>query len=127
MGMLTEFKDFAMRGNVVDLAVGVVIGGAFQKIVTSVVQDIITPPLGLIMGRVNLTDMFLPLSTATPEQVETLAAAKKAGIPYLAYGAFITGVIDFLIMAFFVFLMVKGMNRLTAFLNKSPPDGPKTK
>lgn len=124
MGMLKEFKDFAMRGNVVDLAVGIIIGGAFQKIVTSLVGDIIMPPLGKLMGAVNFTDMFFPLVTT---DVASLAKAKTEGVPVVAYGAFITSVIDFVIVAFCVFLLVKGMNRVTALLNKPAPADPKTK
>ncbi len=114
-GVLGEFRQFALRGNVVDLAVGVIIGGAFQKIVTSVVNDLIMPFAGLLTGGINLTDQFVVLKY--PEGVEkatysTLQAAKDAGATTFNYGAFITAVIDFTIMAFIIFLMVKAINRL---------------
>lgn len=127
MGMLKEFKDFAMRGNVVDLAVGFIVGGAFQKIVTSLVGDILMPPLGKLTAAVNFADMFFPLVKADPEKVVSLAKARTEGVPVIAYGAFISSVIDFLIMAICVFLLVKGMNRVTALLNASKPAEPKTK
>lgn len=114
-GVLGEFKQFALRGNVIDLAVGVIIGGAFQKIVSSVVSDLIMPFVGMMTGGINFTDQFLVLKY--PEGVETatyatLQAAKDAGATTFNYGAFITAVIDFVIMAFIIFLLVKGINRL---------------
>ena len=109
MGMLKEFKDFAMRGNVVDMAVGVVIGGAFGKIVTSLVNDIIMPPLGKLMGDVDFSNLFINLSD---KDVTTLAEAKKAGAAVIAYGSFINTVIDFILVAFAVFLVIKQINRL---------------
>jgi len=107
--MWKEFKEFAMRGNVVDLAVGVIIGAAFGKIVTSLVNDIIMPPLGLVLGRVDFSNLYIDLSGKT---YASLAAAKAAGAPTLNYGVFINNVIDFLIVAFAVFLLVRGINRL---------------
>ena len=112
-----EFKAFAMRGNVIDLAVGVIIGGAFQKIVSSVVSDLVMPFVGLFTGGINFTDQFVVLKY--PDGVEsatyaTLKAATDAGATTFNYGAFITEVINFIIMAFVVFLLVKGINRLTA-------------
>jgi large conductance mechanosensitive channel len=107
--MLKEFRDFAMRGNVVDLAVGVIIGAAFGKIVSSLVNDIIMPPLGLILGRVDFSSLFISLSD---KSYASLAAAKAAGAPTLNYGVFINNVVDFLIVAFAVFLLVRGINRL---------------
>ena len=124
MGMLKEFRDFAIRGNMVDMAVGIIIGGAFGKIVTSLVNDVIMPPIGKLMANLNFTDLFLPL---TNTDLTTLAEAKKASIPVLAYGAFITQVFDFVIMAFCVFLMVKAMNRVTVMLNQGRVPDPKTK
>ena len=109
MGMLKEFKDFAMRGNVVDMAVGVVIGGAFGKIVTSLVNDITMPPLGKLMGDVDFSNLFINLSD---KDVTTLAEAKKAGAAVIAYGSFINTVIDFILVAFAVFLVIKQINRL---------------
>lgn len=107
--MLKEFREFAMRGNVVDLAVGVIIGAAFGKIVTSLVNDIIMPPLGLVLGRVDFSNLYIDLSGKT---YASLAAAKAAGAPTVNYGLFINNVIDFLIVAFAVFLLVRGINRL---------------
>jgi large conductance mechanosensitive channel len=107
--MLKEFRDFAMRGNVVDLAIGVIIGAAFGKIVSSLVNDIIMPPLGLILGRVDFTNLFVSLSD---KSYGSLAAAKAAGAPTLNYGIFINNTIDFVIVAFAVFLLMRGVNRL---------------
>ena len=107
--MLKEFKEFAMRGNVVDLAVGVIIGAAFGAVVTSVVNDIIMPPIGRVTGGVDFKDLFFPLDGGT---YESLAAAKMAGAPVIAYGNFLNTVINFLIVAFAVFLLVKQVNRL---------------
>ena len=107
--MLKEFKEFIMRGNVLDLAVGIIIGGAFGKIVSSFVTDILMPPLGLIMGKVNFSDLFINLSsTAYP----TVAAAKAAGAPTINYGLFINTIIDFVIVAFAIYLMITQVNRL---------------
>jgi large conductance mechanosensitive channel len=105
----TEFKQFAMRGNVIDLAVGVILGAAFNKIVTSVVNDLVMPPLGLLMGGVNFKDLFLNLSD---QDVSSLAQAQAAGIPVIAYGQFISIIIDFILVAFSVFLLIKGINAL---------------
>ncbi len=108
--MFKEFKQFAMRGNVVDLAVGVIIGAAFGKIVSSLVEDVIMPPIGRLLGHVDFSGLFINLSEET---FETLAAAKAAGAPTLNYGIFLNSVINFLIVAFVVFLVVQQMNRLT--------------
>ena len=113
--MLKEFKDFISKGNVMDLAVGIIIGAAFTAIVSSLVGDLINPIIGLILGGVNFSDMFISLSDATPV---SLAAAKEAGNPVFAYGAFITAVINFLIIAWVVFMIVKTMNKL---MPKAPP------
>jgi large conductance mechanosensitive channel len=108
--MLKEFREFVMRGNVLDLAVGVIIGGAFGKIVSSLVTDVIMPLIGLILGgRTNFTDYFVALNGQT---YETLQAAKDAGAPVLAYGSFISVVIDFVIIAFVIFLVVKAAHSL---------------
>ena len=107
--MLKEFKEFAAKGNVIDLAVGVVIGGAFGKIVSSFVSDVLMPPIGLLLGKVDFSNLFINLSS---KPVETLAEAKKAGIPTLNYGIFLNTTIDFLIVAFAIFLVVKQVNRL---------------
>lgn len=107
--MLKEFKEFAMRGNVVDLAVGVIIGAAFGKIVTSLVNDIIMPPIGVMMGGVDFTEMFINLSDGDHA---TLAAAKEAGAATINYGVFVNTVINFLIVAFAIFMVIKQMNRM---------------
>jgi large conductance mechanosensitive channel len=123
MSMLKEFKEFAMRGNVVDLAVGVVIGAAFGKIVTSLVNDLIMPPIGKLTGGVSFADKFINLdpgklatyAAAHPEVVPghiTLAQAKAAGATVIAYGSFLSTILDFLIVAFCIFLVVKLMNKL---------------
>lgn len=109
--MIKEFKEFAMRGNVVDLAVGVVIGAAFGKIVTSMVSDILMPPIGKVMGGVNFSDLFINLDPAKGV-FPSLKAAKDAGAAVIAYGSFINTIIDFTIVAFCIFLVVKGMNSL---------------
>jgi large conductance mechanosensitive channel len=106
--MLKEFKEFAMRGNVIDLAVGVIIGAAFGKIVASLVEDIIMPPVGLLLHGVNFTDLFIALNG---KHFDTLAAAKAAGAPTLNYGLFLNNVINFLIVAFCVFILVQQVNR----------------
>jgi large conductance mechanosensitive channel len=113
--MLKEFRDFAMRGNVLDLAVGFIMGAAFGKIVTSLVSDIIMPPIGLILGKVDFSSLYINLSG---KDFDTLADAKKAGAATINYGLFLNNVIDFLIVAFAVFLMVKQINRL---MPKPPP------
>lgn len=117
MSIISEFKEFAIKGNVMDLAVGVIIGGAFGKIVDALVGDIIMPVVGKIFGGLDFSNYFLPLSGQT---ATTLAEAKKAGA-VLAYGNFITIVLNFLILAFIIFLMVKQMNRLR---RQSPPAAP---
>ena len=114
-GFFNEFKEFAMRGNVVDLAVGVIIGGAFQKIVTSVVNDLVMPWVGLITGGVNFADQFVILRLpegVTEAQVTSAAVATELGVTTFNYGAFITAVINFIIMAFVIFLLVKMINKL---------------
>jgi large conductance mechanosensitive channel len=112
--MLKEFREFAMRGNVVDLAVGVVIGAAFGKIVDSLVKDIIMPPLGFIIGKVDFTNMFLTLVDGTKNAgpYETLKAAQEAGAVTLNFGMFINSLISFVIVAFAIFLVVKAMNKM---------------
>jgi len=107
--MLKEFKEFAMRGNVIDLAVGVIIGAAFGKIVTSLVNDIIMPPIGVLLGGVDFTEMFLNLSGG---EYASLAAAKEAGAATINYGVFVNTVINFLIVAFAIFMVIKQMNKL---------------
>ena len=107
--MLKEFKEFVMRGNVIDLAVAVIIGGAFGKIVSSLVNDIIMPPIGLLLKGVNFADLFVSLNG---QAFATLADAQAAGAPVLTYGNFIKNIVDFLIIALVVFLMIKGINKV---------------
>ena len=109
MQILGEFKKFAMRGNVVDMAVGIVIGAAFGKIVSSFVTDVLMPPIGLAMGGMDFSELFVTLGSGS---YATLAAAKEAGAPTLNYGLFINALIDFIIIAFALFMVIKAMNRL---------------
>ena len=112
MGMMTEFKEFAMKGNVMDLAVGVIIGGAFGKIVDSLVGDVIMPVISAILGgRFDFSNLFIALGKVPEGTAMTLDAVKKAGVPVFAYGNFITILINFIILAFVIFMMVKMMNR----------------
>jgi large conductance mechanosensitive channel len=112
MGMLQEFREFAVKGNVIDLAVGVIIGGAFGKIVDSLVADLIMPVVGLVFGKLDFSSMFIVLGTPPAGTAMTLDALKKAGVPVFAYGNFITVAVNFIILAFVIFLMVKQINRL---------------
>ena len=112
MGMMQEFKEFAVKGNVIDLAVGVIIGGAFGKIVGSLVDDVIMPIVGSIFGSLDFSNLYLALGKVPEGTAPTLAAMKAAGIPTLAYGSFISVALNFLILAFIIFMMVKQINRL---------------
>jgi large conductance mechanosensitive channel len=112
MGMVQEFKEFAIKGNAMDLAVGVIIGGAFGKIVDSVVGDLIMPIVGAAIGKVDFSNLFWVLGAIPAGTETTLAGLKKAGVPVFAYGNFITIAVNFFILAFIVFLMVKQINRL---------------
>lgn len=115
MGIVSEFKTFAITGNVVDMAVGVIMGGAFGGVVKSLVDEILMPPIGLLLGNVNFADLFITLSPGkTPGPYATLAAAKAAGASVIGYGAFINVVVSFVLVAFAVFLMVRGVNRMRA-------------
>lgn len=109
MGMMKEFKEFAVKGNAIDMAVGIIVGAAFGKIVTSLVSDVVMPPIGRLLGGVNFGGLFINLGDKT---FTTLAEAKEAGAPTLNYGSFLQTLIDFAIIAFAVFLLVKGINRL---------------
>ena len=112
MGVVQEFKEFAIKGNVIDLAVGVIIGAAFAKIVDSMVADLIMPVVGAVIGKIDFSNMFLVLGSVPPGVPATLDAMKKAGVPVLAYGSFITVAVNFAILAFIIFLMVKQINRI---------------
>ena len=128
--MLKEFRDFAMKGNVMDMAVGIIIGGAFGKIVSSLVNDVIMPPIGMLLGKVDFSNLFINLSG---EHYASLADAKAAGAATVNYGLFLNTVIDFVIVAFAIFLMVKWINKMraaTEALEKKPqvaPAAPTTK
>ncbi len=112
MSIVQEFKQFAIKGNVIDLAVGVIIGGAFGKIVGSLVDDVIMPVVGRAVGNLDFSNLFVVLGKVPDGTVMTLAELKKAGVPVLAYGSFITVALNFLILAFIIFMMVKQINRL---------------
>lgn len=116
--MFEEFKEFAAKGNVLDMAVGVIMGASFGKIVTTFTDGILMPPIGLLLGGINFNDKFLALDGKT---YETLDAAKKAAAPIITYGALINAVIDFLIVAFVLFLLVKQVNRLKSAPPPAPP------
>ncbi|MBA4226994.1 MAG: large conductance mechanosensitive channel protein MscL [Hyphomonas sp.] len=119
--MLKEFKEFALKGNLVDLAVGFILGGAFGTIVTSLVNDIMMPPLGMLMGGSDFSDLFISLNG---EVYASLAAASEAGAPVIAYGKFINALISFAIMAFALFFVIKGMNTLKKKEAAAPPPPP---
>ena len=122
--MLKEFKEFAMRGNVIDLAIGVIIGGAFGKIVSSFVGDVIMPLIGLLLGKINFANLFFNLSG---EGYTSLAVAQEAGAPTLNYGLFINSIVDFLIVAFVIFLVIRGINKLQKPKPAPTPATPITK
>ena len=120
-GFISEFKTFIMRGNVIDLAVGVIIGGAFQKIVNSLVNDIVMPLISLLTGGIDFSNWFLVLGEG---EFATAAAAKEAGVATLNYGTFLSTALDFLIMAFVIFLIIKGINSVTEKFKKEKTEEP---
>ena len=124
MGFIKEFKEFAMKGNVMDMAVGVIIGGAFGKIVTSLVGDVLMPLISMATGGISFVDLFVNLSG--DEKYKTLAEAQEAGASVFAYGQFIQNIIDFIIIALCIFLMIKGMNKMKKKEEPAPeaPAGP---
>ncbi|MEE4185952.1 MAG: large-conductance mechanosensitive channel protein MscL [Gammaproteobacteria bacterium] len=119
--MLEEFKKFALRGNVVDMAVGIIIGAAFGKIVSSAVNDLIMPPIGLLLGGTDFSSLFINLGDVA---YATLAEAEAAGAPVIKYGVFINTVLDFLIVAFAIFVAIKAMNKLKKAEEEAPPPAP---
>jgi len=120
--MLKEFREFALRGNVVDMAIGIIIGGAFGKIVSSLVGDVLMPPIGFLLGRIDFGELFLTLG---PEPYASLAVAKEAGAATINYGLFVNALVNFVIVAFALFLVVKAMNRVRrAEEPKAPPEPP---
>jgi large conductance mechanosensitive channel len=124
MSMAKEFREFALKGNVVDLAVGVIIGAAFGKIVDSLVGDVIMPLVSAVFGKLDFSSMFLVLGQVPAGTAMTLDALKKAGVPVLAYGSFLTIAINFVLLAFVIFLMVKQINRLRRETPAAPPAPP---
>lgn len=121
MSFMSEFKEFAVKGNAMDLAIGVIIGAAFGKIVDSIVNDLIMPIVGAIFGGLDFSNFFIPLGTVPEGVVMTLAEVKKAGVPVFAYGSFLTILLNFIILAFIVFVLVKQVNRLK---KEAPPPAP---
>ena len=119
MGFIKEFKEFAVKGNVMDMAVGVIIGGAFGKIVSSLVDDVLMPIIGKLTGGVSFVDLFVTLGDGN---FKTLAAAKEAGAAVFAYGQFIQNIVDFLIVAFCIFLMLKGINKMNRKKEEPAPE-----
>ncbi|RYE52544.1 MAG: large conductance mechanosensitive channel protein MscL [Hyphomicrobiales bacterium] len=124
MSVLKEFREFAVKGNVIDLAVGVIIGGAFGKIVDSLVADIIMPLAGLVFGKLDFSNLFIVLGTVPAGVASNLADLKKAGVPVLAYGNFITIAVNFVILAFIIFMMVKQVNRMRKTEEAAPAATP---
>ena len=122
MGLMKEFKEFAVKGNAVDMAVGIIIGAAFGKIVSSLVNDVIMPPIGRALGQIDFKSLFINLGTVS---YETLAEAQKAGAPTLNYGNFIQTVVDFVIIAFAVFMMIKVINSVRKKEEAKPAEPPK--
>jgi large conductance mechanosensitive channel len=120
--MLKEFKEFALRGNVLDMAVGIIIGAAFGKIITSFVKDVLMPPLGMLLGKVDFTNLFINLSG---QSYATLAEAQEAGAATINYGVFINTVVDFLLVALAIFLLIRQVNRMMR--QETPPPPPNTK
>jgi large conductance mechanosensitive channel len=123
MSIIKEFREFAVKGNAMDLAVGVIIGGAFGKIVESIVGDLIMPLVSRVVGQIDFTNLFFVLAD-NPNNLNTLAELKKAGIPVFAYGSFLTILVNFTILAFIIFMMVKQMNRLRALGEKEAAAAP---
>lgn len=124
MGLLADFKKFAMKGNVLDLAVAVIIGGAFSGIVKSLVNDIIMPIVGRIFGNLDFSNLYIALSAVPEGTGPTLEAVRTAGVPVLAYGSFISVAINFIILAFIVFMMVRQVNKLTEAFEKKEEQAP---
>ena len=122
--MFKEFREFIMRGNVLDLAVAVIIGGAFGKIISSLVNDLLMPPIGLLLGNVDFASLFINLSGST---FNSLDQARKAGAPVMAYGVFLNAVLDFLIVALVIFLVIRAANRLQRLREQPAPAAPTTK
>ena len=126
--MLKEFKEFAMKGNVVDMAVGIIIGVAFGLIIKSLVADVLMPPIGILLGNVDFTNLFWVIKEGTtPGPFDTLAAAKESGAVVISYGVFINTVISFIIVAFAVFMLIRNLNKMKKKEEEAPPAEPTTK
>ncbi len=126
MRMLQEFKEFAIKGNAMDLAVGVIIGAAFGKIVDSIVKDLIMPLAGLVFGKLDFSNLFVVLGEVPPDTAMTLDALKTAGVPVFAYGSFITVAVNFVILVFIIFMMVRQINRFKRAEPAAPEVAPAT-
>ena len=126
MGVMAEFKEFAVKGNVIDLAVGVIIGGAFGKSVDSVVADLIMPLVGMVFGKIDFSSLFIVLGKVPEGTGMALADLKKAGVPVFAYGNFLTVAVNFAILAFIIFMMVKQINRMKKEAPAAPEAAPAT-
>jgi len=124
MGMMQDFKEFAVKGNVIDLAVGVIIGGAFGKIVDSIVGDLVMPVVGAVLGKVDFSQLYVTLGSVPAGTANNLEALKKAGVPVLAYGNFITIVVNFAILAFVIFMLIRQFNKLKREEPPAPPAAP---
>ena len=124
MSVIKEFREFAIKGNVIDLAVGVIIGAAFGKIVDSIVRDLIMPVLGLAFGKIDFSQYFLALGRVPEGTPHVLDAVRQAGVPVIAYGNFLTVGLNFLILAFIIFIMVKQINRLKALAEREKSEAP---
>ena len=124
MSLLKDFKAFAVKGNVIDLAVAVIIGGAFSGIVKSLVEDVIMPVVGRIFGSLDFSNLYLPLAEVPANVAPTLAAVKAAGVPVLAYGSFVSVLINFTILAFIIFMMVRQVSKLTQAIVKKEEEAP---
>ncbi|HMS04709.1 MAG TPA: large conductance mechanosensitive channel protein MscL [Burkholderiaceae bacterium] len=124
MGMMQDFKEFAVKGNVIDLAVGVIIGGAFGKIVDSIVGDLVMPIVGAVLGKVDFSQLYVTLGSVPAGTANNLEALKKAGVPVLAYGNFITIVVNFAILAFVIFMLIRQFNKLKREETPAPPAAP---
>jgi large conductance mechanosensitive channel len=122
--VLQEFKQFALKGNVVDLAIGVIIGGAFGKIVESLVGDLIMPMLSAVLGRVDFSNLFIVLGTVPAGVGSSLEALRKAGVPVLAYGSFLTVLVNFILLAFVIFILIRQINRLRSTPEPAAPAAP---
>lgn len=121
--MLKEFREFALRGNVLDMAVGIIIGAAFTTVVQSLVNDVLMPPLGMLLGGIDFSDYFLRLNWTSDQTFATLKAARDAGVPVIAYGSFINSILNFVIVAFALFMVIKQMNNIRRMADRANEKG----